>query len=580
MKQGKRTRLLTVLSAWLIAPVLANAQDSPGNAIQVPVPAVKSVVILGARGVSTQTLRDAISAVALGRPGDSDTLLAVARAATEVYRKKGFSVAQVVGNEISADGVLTVTVAEGIVRRVLVRGNGRTSSKVIRAAVDVRPGDVYRENDVRDARNRLARLGIFEDVIIVASPDGDEKKDPLPEPDAAKTTDDGRVVPSADVGTPPQADSVASPKSDALVAGGEKAPVPEVFPVPDEVGYVDLIIRVKERRTGNVAATVGFNEGTGLIGFVDFTEDNVYGTTHRASVQWQRTSTARFTSNGDFVPGRTRAAYLVSYDIPALGRDSTALGAQVYNTNTVFLPFFSNNQDNLRNYELRRGGKVRVGRAIGRGSTVYLTARRDEVGYDPVPDSLNPPVRDLFNANATVAAFGLNLVLDGRDDAVNPRRGFLHNLSYENAGRFLGGTRAFVGISADLRAYAPLGNTPRSPILAQRVLGGSVDNTAPLSEQFWLGGFDLLRGYDLFSIRGSRMFLSSTELRVPLGPGFQGVVFTDIGNAFLPGQPVRLGSLKGSGGLGLRFLTPIGPIRLDVAYGSQVQTYVSLGQSY
>ncbi len=136
------------------------------------------------------------------------------------------------------------------------------------------------------------------------------------------------------------------------------------------------------------------------------------------------------------------------------------------------------------------------------------------------------------------------------------------------------------GISADLRSYAPLGNRPQSPILALRLLGGRVDDNAPLSEQFWLGGYELLRGYDLFSIRGSRMLLSSTELRVPLGPGFQGVVFTDIGNAFRPGDAVRFGNLKGSGGLGLRFLTPIGPIRLDVAYGNQIQTYVSLGQSY
>jgi outer membrane protein assembly factor BamA len=522
-----------------------------------------------------------VTKIALGKPGDSDTLRSSAETGHRtVSGKKGSRLAQVVGNEISPDGVLTVTVAEGTIRRVFVRGNGKTSSKVIRAAVDVEPGDLYRENDVRDARNRLARLGIFEDVIIVAAPNGEEVKEAPPKTNGDQRDSAGDIPASTseEAGSPPASD--AGQKAEAT--RDDMTPVePEAaLPVTDEVGFVDLIIRVKERRTGNVAATVGFNEGTGLVGFVDFSEDNVYGTTHRASVQWQRTNTARFTSNGDFIPGRTRAAYLVSYDIPALGRESTALGAQVYNTNTVFLPFFSNNQDNVRNYELRRGGKARVGRTIGRGSTVFLTARRDEVGYDPIPDSLNPPIQDLLNANATVAAFGLNLVLDGRDDAVNPRRGFLHNLAFERAGRFIGGTSAFTGLSADLRAYAPLNPKPQSPILALRLLGGSVDDAAPLSEQFWLGGFDLLRGYDLFSIRGSRMLLSSTELRVPLGPGFQGVVFADIGNAFRPGESVQFNRLKGSGGLGLRFLTPIGPIRLDVAYGSQVQTYVSLGQSY
>jgi outer membrane protein insertion porin family len=563
-----------VSSVLFSVPGAAIAQENGSNSVAATAPVVRSVVILGTKAISARAVGETASATALGKPGDSDTLLAVARAVTELYRSKGFTVAQVVGNEVSADGVLTVTVAEGTVRRVLVRGNGKTSANVIRSAVDIATGDVYREGDVRDARNRLARLGIFEDVIIVAAPDGEEaREDPLK---GETGEEDGG--PS---GTPPRENDAPDEREvPDRAEDGATSPPPPDLPVTDEVGFVDLIIRVKERRTGNVAATVGFNEGTGFVGFLDFSEDNVYGTTHRASVQWQRTSTARFTSNGDFIPGRTRAAYLVSYDIPALGRNSTALGAQVYNTNTVFLPFFSGNQDNLRNYELRKGGKGRVGRAVGRGSTVYLTARRDEVGYDPIPDSLNPPVLDLLNANATVAALGLNLVLDGRDDAVNPRRGFLHNLSYENAGRFLGGTSAFTGLSADLRTYVPLSGSPRSPILAQRLLGGMVGSSAPLSEQFWLGGFELLRGYDLFSIRGSRMVLSSTELRVPLGPGFQGVVFTDIGNAYLPGEALRLGNLKGSGGVGLRFLTPIGPIRLDVAYGSQVQTYVSLGQSY
>lgn len=569
------TQLCVGFSMLLGMAGTASAQESI-TAAETPATVVRSVVVVGTKGISAQTVSEAVSAAALGKPGDSETLRAVAQAVTDLYRQKGFSVAQVVGNEVSSDGVLTVTVAEGTIRRVLVRGNGKTSSKVIRAAVDFQPGNLYRENDVRDARNRLARLGIFEEVIIVAAPNGDEvKEDPLKtdkSEESSETSDKDKTAPSTTPDTTEKTDEI------------EKKPSPQEpeanLPVADEVGFVDLIIRVKERRTGNVAATVGFNEGTGLVGFVDFSEDNVYGTTHRASIQWQRTNTARFTSNGDFIPGRTRAAYLVSYDIPALGRDSTALGAQVYNTNTVFLPFFTSNQDNLRNYELRKGGKARVGRAIGRGNTVYLTARRDEVGYDPIPDSLNPPFQELFSANATVAAFGVNLVVDGRDDAVNPRRGFLHNLAYERAGRFIGGTRAFTGMSADLRSYTPLGKKTQTPILALRLMGGAVDDSAPLSEQFWLGGYELLRGYDLFSIRGSRMVLSSTELRVPLGPGFQGVVFTDIGNAYLPGEKIQFGNLKGSGGLGLRFLTPIGPIRLDVAYGSQVQTYVSLGQSY
>ncbi|MBC7808858.1 MAG: hypothetical protein H7145_22215, partial [Akkermansiaceae bacterium] len=317
MKNGTGARLCAGLSMLLFVPTMAHAQGAPADAVQIPAPVVRSVVILGTKVISNKTVGDVVTAAAVGKRGDSDTLLVVAQAVTELYRKKGFSVAQVVGNEISPDGILSVTVAEGTVRRVLVRGNGKTSSNVIRAAVDVQPGDIYRENDVRDARNRLARLGIFDDVIIVAAPNGDEVKE-----DVLKAGG-GEEKSGGDETHPPTGDATAPLDPDATQKTGKSdnapPPPPEVFPATDEVGYVDLIIRIKERRTGNVAATVGFNEGTGLVGFVDFSEDNVYGTTHRASVQWQRTNTARFTSNGDFVPGRTRAAYLVSYDIPALG---------------------------------------------------------------------------------------------------------------------------------------------------------------------------------------------------------------------------------------------------------------------
>ena len=102
----------------------------------------------------------------------------------------------------------------------------------------------------------------------------------------------------------------------------------------------------------------------------------------------------------------------------------------------------------------------------------------------------------------------------------------------------------------------------------------------PLSEQFFLGGFDMLRGYDLFSVRGDRMFLATTEVRVPMGNGLQGVVFTEVGNAWKPETDLSLSGLRSSFGIGLRFLSPIGPIRLDAAYGSRFQTYISLGQSF
>ena len=547
------------------APARA-AQEAPEapQATQAAV-VIKRVEVLGAREVSPEKAAAAAKGV-VGRPAEAGTIREAADAVRALYREGGMPLAQVVGTEVTPDGVLRLTVAEGAVRRVLIRGNGKTQARVIRAAVDMNPGDVYREDRVRDARNRLGRLGIFEEVVITPS-FGDEPESEDGEKKGEEAKAEGETKPAAEAGKP----------SPPPVAAGE---VGSSMPGESEVGFVDLVVRVKERRTGNIAATVGYTDGSGLVGFVDVSEENFNGSAQRLSAQWQRFNQATFTSEGFLVDERARSAYEVSYLLPTLGPRSLTFNVSLYDKNTIFLPFFAVNQETIRSYEMRRGGTVRVGRGIGNGITAFVSGRRDEVGYDRVPDHLDPPEAAIRDSFGTVAALGVGLLMDGRDDAVNPRRGFWRSLAFESAGSLLGGDRNFNQATLDLRQYVPTGGAPQAPVIAMRLLGGTTTGDVPLSEQFWLGGYELLRGYDLFSIRGDRMLLGSVEARFPLGPGIQGALFTDVGNAWEPGEKVSLGAVKAGVGAGLRFLTPIGPIRLDVAYGSDVQTYVSLGQSY
>jgi len=133
----------------------------------------------------------------------------------------------------------------------------------------------------------------------------------------------------------------------------------------------------------------------------------------------------------------------------------------------------------------------------------------------------------------------------------------------------------------DLRRYLPLQSFVRKDAsLAGRVLVGTSNGMVPLSEQYFVGGFDLLRGYDIYSIRGTRMALASVEARVPMGSGLVGVVFVDHGGAWTPGDASTSSALRTGYGAGLRFASPIGPIRLDFAYGNRLQTNVSLGQAF
>lgn len=568
-------------AAFAVFPLPAGAQEEPGPpgsvapaAAEQPAPIVRAVRIEGARNIPEKTLAEAVTGVAAGRPGDRETIRLAVEAVVDVYRKQGFPVAQVVETSLEADGTLRLTVAEGTIRSIIIRGNSKTRESTIREALTTRPGEVYQESRVRADRDRLARLGIFEDVVVRPVSAGtveDEESERAAGSDEREEDDEGK-------GKRKPAPDEAPPVEDA-------ADDAAALDVGNQVGLVDLVVRVRERRTGNIAAAVGFADNTGLVGFLDLSEDNLAGTARRMSVQWQRTSRVEFSDiRREYVTTGARMAYRMSYSAPALGPGDISYGLDLYNQNTIFLPYFIGTDDTLRQYEQRRGGTVRVGRALRPGLSVNLLARRDEVGYDPVPVRLNPPLGALRESFGTVAALGAELVADARDAADNPRRGYRWSVAHEQAGRLLGGDRVFNTTVADLRQYAPIaavGDRRNGPVvLALRALGGVSTGDVPLSEQFWIGGFDLLRGYDLFSIRGTRMLLTSVEARVPIGQGVQGVLFADYGNAWQPGRRVSLTDMKAGVGAGMRFLTPIGPIRLDIAYGSGLKTYVSLGQAY
>ncbi len=545
------------------------AQTEPPPARQQAV-FIRGVSVTGTRGVRADEAARAANRVAFGRPGSEATIRDAAQAVIALYRKRGFSVAQVIGSELTGDGVLRLTVAEGTIRRVIVRGATRTRASVIRSALSLRPGDSYREDLARADRGRLARLGIFEDVRI--APVGDALADEAEAEEreraerAAAAQSGGPDAPSP----PPASDDTGKPTVIAALPASE-----------DAVGFVDVVVRVKETQTANVAAAVGSGSaGSGLVGFVDVSEDNYEGRALRLSAQWQRTDQRRIIDNGDVVNEGARMAFSVGAEQPLLGPGTTGFTARVYNNNTIFLPFFSNNQDTLRTFEIRRGARFSAGRNLPRQTAIYVTARRDEVGYDRVPERLNPPLALLADADAVVAALGFNLISDGRDAVDNPHTGFFRTITYERSLPTLGGNHLFAQLRGDFRQYVPLSASPNSPVLAARFLAGASGGTVPLSEQFWIGGYELLRGYDLYSIHGDRLLLGSLEGRVPLAPGIQGVLFTDVGNAWEAGQNRGVRSLKTGVGVGLRFLSPIGPIRLDVAYGDRLRTYISLGQSY
>jgi outer membrane protein assembly factor BamA len=583
--EGNNVRFFGIVLA-LSLPTCAYAQNTSVSPPPAPVSGltspfedtppvvVKTVQITGNKVIRAEDISRAAQGSLGTRPATRFDVQKAVSAVRSLYRKRGFTMAQITEAETTPDGILHLTIAEGVIRHVLIKGNTRTRRSTILQLISVKPGSVYNDFLVQKDRMRFARLGIFADISIA--------------PQVPGTVEESTNKSKSDKG---KSDTVApsdTPKP------GEPPPLPMAQPisVPEDVlGQIDIVVRVKDESTVNIAATVGYTDSIGAVGFLDVSENNLLGTAQRVEVEWQRVAETSLDENGNLVTTDSRSAAGFSYEVPPLGTRSLAFGAQIYNQNTVFLPYFEGGTETIRTYERRSGVRGRIGKLFSDNFEGYVTVRRDIVGYDPVPSYLNPPLDALATADGTVGALGVDLIADGRDAADTPQHGYRYEVQYEHAGRFLSGDRVFDQTTLDLRSYVPLlprdrrpaeGTTRKAamPVFATRLMGGYSSGDVPLSEEFWLGGFDLLRGYDLFSIRGNSFVLGTAEARIPLGSGLQGVIFSDVGNAWLPGQSATVADLKIAAGLGLRFLSPIGPIRLDAAYGSHLHTYISLGQSF
>ncbi|MBW2369543.1 MAG: outer membrane protein assembly factor BamA [Deltaproteobacteria bacterium] len=171
--------------------------------------------------------------------------------------------------------------------------------------------------------------------------------------------------------------------------------------------------------------------------------------------------------------------------------------------------------------------------------------------------------------------FGISY--DTRDRILNPTRGQDHNLTVEYAG--LGGDIGFTKVTAELGIYIPLFWKVVGFIHGK---GGIVSQNSglllPDYERFYLGGINSIRGFDWRDIHlldengnetgGERMIQINLELIVPLvkAAGINGVIFFDTGQVFGEDDDIDIASLRQTAGFGVRWNSPMGPIRLEYGH--------------
>lgn len=161
---------------------------------------------------------------------------------------------------------------------------------------------------------------------------------------------------------------------------------------------------------------------------------------------------------------------------------------------------------------------------------------------------------------------------------LNPTRGFLLRGRLDHANTALVSDVSFVKLLLEARHYLPLW---RQFLLATRLEVGGIQPyndsiEVPFNVRFFSGGAGSVRGFPLNRlgplntsrepIGGKSLFEGSTEVRFPLFGEFGAAVFVDFGNVFRSVFTYHLDDLRYAVGPGLRYNTPVGPLRLDVGF--------------
>jgi outer membrane protein insertion porin family len=169
----------------------------------------------------------------------------------------------------------------------------------------------------------------------------------------------------------------------------------------------------------------------------------------------------------------------------------------------------------------------------------------------------------------------LALIGDERDSLTDPRRGVFWTATSEFARTWLGSDVDYVRLYGQLFAYVPLGPL----VWAQGYRAGVVpgDDTLLLIEnRFRAGGPTTVRGFEQnavgpqapggLSLGGQAVAVFNQELRFPIYKSLKGGAFWDAGNTWITASEWSLGDLRQSVGVGLRYMFPFGPIRLEYAW--------------
>lgn len=332
---------------------------------------------------------------------------------------------------------------------------------------------------------------------------------------------------------------------------------------------VDLIYNVEEQPAGSIEFGLGYGEYERAKAFLDFSYINLLGMNKQIFSRVElSTLEKRFYS---------------TYVDPWIGKKLSFKTSLVFETADIKNIDTKDIIYKLRRYGISTGFEKKITETF-KGELLY------ELNYsktwDVVPEAV---ISDQDIGEILTSGFKLSLIYDSRDNPFDPEKGFLTGLVTKFTSEVFGSEINFLKSSFYINKYTKI---TKGLILATSLRVGNAwlygkTKELPISERYFLGGRDTVRGYaqntlgpkkDNQPTGGKAFLMGNIELRTYLGKNLSVVNFLDFGNLWNRVGDIEPTNLKYTTGIGLRYKTPIGPIRVDYGYKLNRQKGESYGE--
>ena len=337
---------------------------------------------------------------------------------------------------------------------------------------------------------------------------------------------------------------------------------------------VPIEIRVEEKPPREIQVGIGYGTEDQLRGQVRWRHNNWLGGGRRLEIG----------AKASFIARELEIAFLQPHFLSPKNRFLLNFGPKQFDEPGYFL-----NATRLQ---------PRLERKFTENLTGFLAYRLEYDQLKDVPEATERLLRD-FKHKGLLSGLSTGFVWNRADDPLNPTTGWTLSFVAEQVGSFLGGQFDFYKLQGEAKGYYPLAE---KTVLAAKLKLGFAEpfsgaKEVPIFERFYAGGSNSVRGYGrsrlgpLSSgddpVGGRSLIEGSFELRQQFTEHLGGALFLDFGQVSLHSFDLPVDDLRFAAGFGVRYATPVGPVRLDIGFPFRPpngdrswQIHFSIGQSF